>query len=50
MEGEFVLATLLHMGRGCVADCSKAYIYYERAYEHGMTQAKNMMDKINSRS
>jgi len=46
MEGEFVYANLLFWGRGCEADVNKAYEMYEKAYKHGMYQAKFMMEKI----
>lgn len=45
-EGEFILANLLYMGRGCKADEDKAYEYYKKARAHGMEQATLMMEKI----
>lgn len=45
-EGEFVLGNLLFFGRGCNPDVNKAYEMYSRAYEHGVDQAKFMMEKI----
>lgn len=48
-EGEFILANLLYIGRGCIADEAKAYEYYKRALEHGMEQAAFMIDKIDNR-
>lgn len=45
-EGEFILANLFFIGRGCKADESKAYEYYKRALEHGMEQATFMIEKI----
>jgi len=46
MEGEYILGTLYHLGRGCVADEDEAYRLYKKAYEHGMYQAKIMMENI----
>lgn len=46
MEGEFVFANLLYFGRGCNVDINRAYKYYQKAYEHGMPQAKFMMEKL----
>ncbi len=49
-EGEFIYANLLYFGRGCEADPNRAYEMYERAYNHGIDQAKFMMDKIKASS
>lgn len=46
MEGEFVLANLLFLGRGCQPDIKKAYAYYQSAFTHGLYQSKIMMKKI----
>ncbi len=45
-EGEFILGNLLYLGRGCEANVNKAYEMYSKAYNHGIDQAKFMMDKI----
>lgn len=45
-EGEFILANLLFFGRGCEPNVNKAYEMYSRAFEHGVDQAKFMMEKI----
>lgn len=45
-EGEYVLGNLLYLGRGCVADEDRAYEMYNKAYAHGVDQAKFMLDKI----
>ncbi len=50
MEGEFVLANLLYFGRGCEADENRAYKYYVKAYNHGMVQARFMMEKIEKKT
>ena len=47
-DGEFILANLLYMGRGCQADEKKAYKYYRLALEHGMEQAAFMIERIES--
>lgn len=44
-QGEFILANLYMLGRGCEADMDKAMCYYKKSYEKGMYQAKMMMDK-----
>lgn len=49
-EGEFILANLLYMGRGCKADEKKAYEYYKLALEHGMEQAEFMIERIENTS
>lgn len=48
-EGELIFANFLFIGRGCVADVERAKEYYQRAYDHGMYQAKMMIDKISSK-
>lgn len=45
--GEFYYANLLFFGRGCEANMNEAYKFYKRSFEHGFTQSKLMMDKIN---
>ena len=45
-EGEFILGNLLFFGRGCEPNVNKAYEMYSRAFEHGVDQAKFMMEKI----
>lgn len=45
-EGEFILANLLYIGRGCEADTNKAYKYYKRTLAHGMEQAAFIIKRI----
>lgn len=45
-EGEFLLANLLYLGRGCEPDVNKAYELYSRAYNHGIHYASVMMSRI----
>ncbi len=45
-EGEFLLANLLFLGRGCEPDINKAYELYKRAYAHGIHYASSMMARI----
>ena len=45
-SGAFNYANLLLFGRGCNANVDEAYRQYNYAYEHGLMQAKCMMDKI----
>lgn len=45
-EGEFLLANLLLLGRGCEPDTNKAYGLFSRAYTHGIHYASVMMDRI----
>lgn len=47
--GEFILGNLYFFGRGCEANPDEAVIYYQRAYNHGLYQAKFMLDKLESR-
>lgn len=44
--GEFILGNLYFFGRGCEANPDEASIYYQRAYNHGLYQAKFMLDKL----
>ena len=44
--GEYIMGNLFLLGRGCEADMDKAIMYYQKAYEKGMYQAKVMMEKI----
>ena len=46
MEGEYLFGMYLFYGRGCEADENRAYKYFAKALEHGMPQAKLMMDRI----
>ena len=46
MEGEYLFGMYLFYGRGCQADENRAYKYFSKAYEHGMPQAKAMMERI----
>lgn len=48
-EGEFIFANLLFLGRGCETNENEAYRYYKMAYEHGVNQAKFMIDKIENK-
>lgn len=48
-EGEFVLANLYYFGRGCMPDNNKAQYYYRQAYDHGVLEAKFMLNKLNSK-
>ncbi len=50
MEAEFLLGVFLLYGRGCNSDENKAYVYFSRAYEHGMAAAKLYMDKIDTKN
>lgn len=45
-EGEFLLAQLLFLGRGCEPDINKAYVLYSRAYDHGIHYASVMKSHI----
>ena len=45
-EGEFLLANLLFLGRGCEPDHSRAYEYFKRAYDHGIHYASVMLDRM----
>lgn len=45
-EGEFLLANLLFLGRGCEPDINKAYELYAQAYKHGIHYAEVMMQRI----
>ncbi len=45
-EGEFLLANLLFLGRGCEPDMNKAYELFRRAYDHGIHYASVMMARI----
>lgn len=47
-EGEFLLANLLFLGRGCEPDTNKAYELFSRAYAHGIHYASVMMARIES--
>jgi len=47
-EGEFLLANLLFLGRGCEPDMNKAYELYARAYKHGIHYALVMMERIDA--
>lgn len=44
--GEFVLGNLYFFGRGCETDMDKAVICYKKALQHGVYQAKFMMEKV----
>ncbi len=46
MEAEYILGMFLYYGRGCVADEDRAYKYFSKAYEHGMAQARLMIERI----
>lgn len=45
-EGEFLLANLLFLGRGCEPDMNKAYELFHRSYSHGIHYASVMMARI----
>jgi len=45
-EGEFLLANLLFLGRGCEPNINKAYDFYCRAYNHGIHYASVMMARV----
>ncbi len=45
-EGEFLLANLLFLGRGCEPDVNKAYELFKRAYAHGIHYASIMIARI----
>ncbi len=45
-EGEYIYANLLYIGRGCEPNIHEAYKYYKLAFEHGIYQAKFMMERI----
>jgi TPR repeat protein len=45
-EGEFHLANLLFLGRGCESNINKAYELYGRAYSHGIHYASTMIARI----
>lgn len=45
-EGEFILANLLLLGRGCESDVNRAYELFVRAYEHGIHYASVMIQRI----
>lgn len=45
-EGEFFLANLLLLGRGCEPDTNKAYTLFSQAYTHGIHYASVMMARI----
>lgn len=45
-EGEFLLANLLFLGRGCEADMNKAYELFAQAKKHGIHYAQIMMEHI----
>ncbi len=45
-EGEFILANLLFLGRGCEPDINKAYELYSKAFSHGIHYASIMMSRI----
>lgn len=45
-EGEFLLANLLLLGRGCDPDVSKAYQLFKHAYSNGIHYASVMMSHI----
>ena len=45
-EGEFLLANLLFLGRGCEPDMNKAYEFFNRAYNHGIHYASTMISRI----
>lgn len=47
-KGEFILGNLYFFGRGCKSDLDKAVIYYQKAFKHGLFQAKFMLDKVKS--
>ena len=44
--GEFILGNLYFFGRGCESNSDEAAFYYEKAYEHGLYQAKVMLEKL----
>ncbi|MBR5858312.1 MAG: toll/interleukin-1 receptor domain-containing protein [Clostridia bacterium] len=46
MEGEFIYANMLFIGRGCEADPDKAYEFYVKSKEHGMPQADFMLERF----
>lgn len=48
MEAEYLLGVFLYYGRGCVANEDRAYKYFTKALNHGMYQAKIMIDRIKS--
>ncbi len=43
---QFILANMYFFGRGTEANVEEARRWYEKAYRHGMYQAKFMLDKI----
>lgn len=43
---QFILGNLFFFGRGTEANIDMAFQWYEKAYNHGIYQAKFMMDKI----
>lgn len=45
-EGEYIFATLLYIGRGCMPDLFEAQKYYRKAFEHGYFPAKIMLEKF----
>ena len=45
-EGEFFLANLLLLGRGCEPDMNKAYELYKRSFAHGIHYASVMIARI----
>lgn len=45
-EGEFLLAELLLLGRGCEPDMNKAYELFAQAYQHGIHYASVMLARI----
>ncbi|MBO5745667.1 MAG: sel1 repeat family protein, partial [Clostridia bacterium] len=45
-EGEFLLANLLFLGRGCEPDMNKAYELFKRAFTHGIHYASVMTARI----
>lgn len=47
-QGEFILGNMYFFGRGCEADMDRAMRYYRKAFDHGVYQAKFMMERINA--
>ena len=45
-EGDFLLATLLFLGRGCEPDINKAQELFSRSYAHGIHYASVMLSRI----
>ena len=45
-EGEFLLANLLFLGRGCEPDVNKAYELFKQAFSHGIHYASVMISHI----